>query len=78
MAQYWKEHYDIRYYLEKNWYQVGPQLVDRLHVNVGDADNFFLDSGVHKLQEVDEHHQGSAQRTRFRILRDARPLLHRA
>jgi hypothetical protein len=63
VAQYWKEHYDIRYYLEKNWYKVGPQLVDRLHVYVGDADNFFLNNGVHKLQEwmkttKDPHYEG--------------------
>jgi putative esterase len=63
VAQYWKEHYDLRYYLEKNWYTVGPQLVDRLHVYVGDADNFFLNNGVHKLQDwmkttKDPHYEG--------------------
>ncbi len=26
VAQYWKDHYDLRYYLEKNWYTVGPKL----------------------------------------------------
>jgi hypothetical protein len=30
---------------------LGPKLVDRLHVYVGDADNFFLNNGVHKLQD---------------------------
>ncbi len=63
VAQYWKEHYDLRYYLEKNWYSLGPKLVDRIHVFVGDADNFFLNNGVHKLQEwmkttKDPHYEG--------------------
>jgi Putative esterase len=63
VAQYWKEHYDLRYYLEKNWSVLGPKLVGRLHVFVGDADNFFLNNGVHKLQDwmrttEDPHYEG--------------------
>ena len=64
VAQYWKEHYDIRYHLEKNWYALGPKLVDRIHVFVGDADNFFLNNGVHLLQDwmkttKDPHYEGT-------------------
>jgi len=51
VAQYWKEHFDLRYHLETHWPTLGPKLVDRLHVYVGDADNFFLNNGVHKLQD---------------------------
>ncbi|HTS25798.1 MAG TPA: alpha/beta hydrolase-fold protein [Bryobacteraceae bacterium] len=63
VAQYWKEHYDIRYHLEKNWYTLGPKLVDQIHVFVGDADNFFLNNGVHLLQDwmkttKDPHYEG--------------------
>jgi hypothetical protein len=63
VAQYWKEHYDIRYHLEKNWFSLGPKLVDQVHVFVGDADNFFLNNGVHLLQDwmkttKDPHYEG--------------------
>jgi hypothetical protein len=63
VAQYWKEHYDLRYYMEKNWYSLGPKLVDRLHIFVGDADNFFLNNGVHLLEDwmkttKDPHYEG--------------------
>lgn len=63
VAQYWKENYDLRYYLEKNWYSVAPLLADKLHVYVGDADNFFLNNGVHRLQDwmqktKDPHYEG--------------------
>jgi hypothetical protein len=51
VAQYWKENFDLHYYLEKNWSTVGPKLVDRLKIYVGDADNFYLNNGVHKLQD---------------------------
>jgi hypothetical protein len=51
VAQYWKEHFDLRYQIEKNWASLGPKLVDQLHVYVGDADNFFLNNGVHRMQD---------------------------
>ncbi|HUI54822.1 MAG TPA: alpha/beta hydrolase-fold protein [Bryobacteraceae bacterium] len=51
IAQYWKEHFDLRYQLEKSWSTLGPKLVDQLHIYVGDADNFFLNNGVHRLQD---------------------------
>ena len=63
VAQYWKEHYDLRYHLEQNWSTLGPKLVDRLHIFVGDADNFFLNNGVHLLEDwmkttKDPHYEG--------------------
>lgn len=63
VAQYWKEHYDLRYHLEKNWSTLGPKLIGTLHVYVGDADNFFLNNGTRKLQEwmkktQDPHYEG--------------------
>ena len=42
VAQYWKEHYDLKDYLQKNWPTVGPKLVDKLHVYTGDMDTYFL------------------------------------
>ena len=64
VAQYWKENYDLRYYMEKNWYTLGPKIVDKLHVFVGDADNFFLNNSTRKMQEwmkttKDPHYEGS-------------------
>jgi hypothetical protein len=51
VAEYWKDHYDLRGYLEKNWSELGPKLQDKVRVYVGDADNFFLNNGTRKLQE---------------------------
>jgi hypothetical protein len=50
VAQYWKEHYDIRYYLEQNWKTIGPKLAGKLHIFCGDMDNFFLNIGVRHLE----------------------------
>ena len=51
VADYMRDHgYDLRAYLAKNWATVGPKLVDRIHVDVGDMDNFYLNLAVMDLQ----------------------------
>jgi hypothetical protein len=42
--------YDLRDYLERNWATVGPKLVGKLNVAVGDMDNYFLNLAVYKLE----------------------------
>ncbi len=41
--------YDLRDYVERNWATLGPQLVGKLHVAVGDMDNYFLNLGVYRF-----------------------------
>jgi hypothetical protein len=43
--------YDLRYYLEKNWPAIGPQLAGKLHLYCGDMDNFYLNLAVYKLED---------------------------
>jgi len=51
VAQYWKEHFDIRYHMETHWDEIGPKLVDKLHVICGHMDNFYLNVGVYHVEE---------------------------
>ena len=51
VAAYWKEHYDLRYILERDWKTLGPKLANKINVYVGDADSYFLNMGVHMLDE---------------------------
>ncbi|MEP6574191.1 MAG: alpha/beta hydrolase-fold protein [Gemmatimonadota bacterium] len=51
VADYWREHYDIREYLERNWTTVGPSLVGKIHMYVGDMDNYYLNLAVYRLEE---------------------------
>jgi hypothetical protein len=37
VARYWKENYDLLYYLQKNWPVVGPKLVDKFFFYTGDG-----------------------------------------
>lgn len=42
--------YDLRAYVERNWATIGPRLVGKLHVAVGDMDNYFLNLGVYRFE----------------------------
>jgi len=50
VAEQWKK-YDLRLWLEQNWTRLGPQLRGKLHIWVGEADNYFLNNAVHMLDE---------------------------
>ena len=50
VAQYWKENYDLRYHLEKNWASIGPKLVGKLHIISGQMDNYYLNVGVYHME----------------------------
>ena len=51
VAAYWKEHYDLRNILETKWATLGPKVANKINVYVGDADSYFLNMGVHLLDE---------------------------
>jgi S-formylglutathione hydrolase FrmB len=50
VAKAW-EAYDIRLVLERNWPVLGPKLKGKLHVIMGDMDNFYLEGAVKLLKE---------------------------
>jgi hypothetical protein len=51
VAAYWKEHYDLRHILERDWKTLGPKVANKINVYVGDADSYFLNMGVRMLDE---------------------------
>ena len=63
VAEYWRENYDLRYYLEQNWTEIGRKLIDKLHVYTGTMDNFYLNNSTKMLEEwmattTDPHYEG--------------------
>ena len=50
VARYWKEHYDIRYLLERDLGTLGPKLSGKVHFAVGDMDTWYLNNAVHLMQ----------------------------
>ncbi len=51
VAAYWRDHYDLRAFLEKNWTTLGPKLQGKLHIYVGDDDSFYLDDAVELMEK---------------------------
>ncbi len=50
VVEHWKA-YDLRRVLEQNWRTLGPKLRGKLHIWVGEADDYFLNNAVHRLDE---------------------------
>jgi hypothetical protein len=51
VAEYWKENYDLRYILERDWETLGPKLEGKLHIYCGDMDNYYLNNAVYLMEE---------------------------
>jgi len=51
VAEYWKENYDLRYIMERDWKRLGPKLIGKLHIKVGTRDTYYLDRAVHLLED---------------------------
>lgn len=55
VAEYWREHYDLRYLLEKNWERIGPKLRGKIHIYTGDMDNWYLNNAVYLMEDFLKH-----------------------
>ncbi len=51
VAEYWKENYDLRYILERDWKTLGPKLEGKLHIFCGDMDNYYLNNAVYLIED---------------------------
>jgi hypothetical protein len=51
VADHWKQHFDLRNILETNWSTLGPKVAHKINVYVGDADTYYLNMGVHMLND---------------------------
>lgn len=51
VAQWARDHYDMRHILERDWASLGPKLVGKLHLYVGRMDNYYLEGGVYRMEE---------------------------
>ena len=48
MTEHWQK-YDLRLVLERNWPALAPKLRGKVHLYVGDADDYFLNNAVRLL-----------------------------
>ncbi len=47
VAKYWKENYDLRYIMERDWKTLGPKLQGKIHLYCGTMDNYYLNNAVY-------------------------------
>lgn len=51
VAKYWKENYDLRHILERDWSKLGDKLKGKIHIYCGDMDNFYLNNAVYRMED---------------------------
>lgn len=51
VAEYWKENYDLRHILERDWKTLGPKLEGKIHIYCGDMDNYYLNNAVYLMED---------------------------
>lgn len=51
VARYWREHYDIRAILERDWKTLGPKLQGKLHFYIGEMDSYYLEEAAFLLRD---------------------------
>lgn len=51
VAAYWKENYDLRHILQRDWAKLGPKLQGKLHIYCGDMDNYYLNNAVYLMED---------------------------
>ena len=51
VATHWRDHYDLGYILRRDWAKIGPKLEGKIHIYVGEADNYFLNDAVYLVED---------------------------
>ncbi len=51
VAEYWRENYDLMHIVRRDWAALGPKLQGKLHIYVGDMDNYYLNDAVYLAEE---------------------------
>ncbi len=52
VAEYWRENYDLSYIMQRDWKTLGPKLQGKVHIYVGDMDNYYLNNAVYFTEEI--------------------------
>ena len=51
VAAHWREHYDLRHILERDWKTLGPKLQGKIHLYCGTMDNYYLNNAVYLTED---------------------------
>ncbi len=74
VAAYMRDHgFDLRYYLEKNWATIGRDLAGKIHVYVGDMDDYYYNLAVYLLDDFLKTTEGPPAAATFEYGRPMKP-----
>jgi len=51
VAAYWRDHFDLSYIIQRDWATLAPKLQGKIHIYVGNGDNYYLTDSVYFAQE---------------------------
>jgi hypothetical protein len=52
VAAYWKENYDLTNIIKRDWPKIGTKLAGKIHIYVGDMDNYYLNNAVYTAEDM--------------------------
>lgn len=52
VAAYWREHYDLVHIIQRDWPKIGHKLAGKIHIYVGDMDNYYLNNAVYTAEDI--------------------------
>ncbi len=51
VAEHWRENYDLTHIMQRDWETLGPKLHGKVHIYVGDMDNYYLNNAVYLTEQ---------------------------
>ena len=51
VAEHWRENYDLRHIMQRDWKTLGPKLQGKIHLYCGTMDNYYLNNAVYLTEE---------------------------
>ncbi len=63
VAAHWRENYDLRHIMQRDWKTLGPKLRGKIHIYCGTMDTYYLNNAVYLAEEFlestkDPHYDG--------------------
>jgi len=55
VAKYWKDNYDLRHIMKRDWDKLGPDLQGKINIYCGEMDNYYLNNAVYLMEEFLEN-----------------------
>ncbi len=52
VVEHWRENYDLTYIIQRDWPKIGEKLKGKIHLYVGDMDNYYLNNAVYNAEDM--------------------------